>query len=594
MTQTDMHQSLSKAVQAIKKLKMRVKELEAGHAAHADIAIVGIGSRFPKGVVSSTDFWNVLESETHVISPIPESRWDTQAFYDAEPGTLGTFNTQFGGFIDGVDQFDPDYWGISGDEARTMDPQQRLLLDVSDEALQDGGFSAASIRGSNTGVFIGMGSDKIDYLWLQSDDYKQFNQYTGTGNAHNGASGRLSYMFGVHGPSLTVDTACSSALTALHHACQSLSDGSCGMAICGGVSLILSPSVFIQCSQMQLLSPDGLCKAFDRSADGFGRSEGCGVLILKRLSDAINDGDYIRAVIKGSGLAHNGRSNGLTAPSHIGQELAMKQALKSAEIDADTLGYMEAHGTGSPMGDAIEMQAILSVYGQHNRQMPLYVGSVKSNFSHGEASSGIASIIKVVLSFEKQIIPKHLHFHELHSNISLDKRIAQIPTTAIPWPSSHDRRYAGVNSFGWSGQNAHVLLSDVQHDSSLGTPSLRSDTYVLPLSAKSPEMLAMLIERFLLFLQHTTADIYDICYKASVRGNHFQYRVCAVGNNVTELIESLSDPSSISVNTDVPFSETIDAYLNGKHVSWNEIYQIPGRYVSLPAHTGIKSSYWIS
>ncbi|UUA73396.1 type I polyketide synthase [Cellvibrio sp. QJXJ] len=530
-------ESLRKALQVIQKLKKKVQSLEE------PIAIIGVGCRFPGDAGNAEEYWRNLVQGIDCVDRIPESRWDVDAYYDQQPGVVGKFNTRFGAFINDVDHFDADFFGISVQEASTMDPQQRVLAEVAVEALQDAGQVVEDLSATRTGVYIGMGSDKVDYLWMQPRDYSQINKYSGVGNAHNGASGRLSYMFNLQGPSLTIDSACSSSLVALHLAIKALRQGECDLALVGGVSLMLSPLVHVMCGQMQLLSEDGRCKSFSSDADGFGRGEGAGLIIIKRLSDAERDNDKIYAVINGSAVNHNGKSNGLTAPSQLAQEQVMRDAIQSAKgIDPKDVSYIEAHGTGSGIGDAMEIEAIKTVFGASKTdvEQACFLGTVKGNMGHLEAAAGVSSVIKVALALHNRKIPPQINFKSLHSSINLTNSRFSVATEAMDWPAGDAPRAAGVSAFGWSGQNAHIILQEYVKKNQPSDRKRTEDICLLPISAKTDKALIALAKRYLKLLEKNDVDFNSVSYSAAVARDHYPYRICVRGNNGKSAAASLT------------------------------------------------------
>ncbi|MEM9491151.1 MAG: polyketide synthase, partial [Myxococcota bacterium] len=436
---------LHRAIMLLEKAEKRLAEVE-GHA-REPIAIVGMGCRFPGGGDTPQQFWQMLENGVDAIRKIPAERWQHRAderFRDAA----------WAGLLDGTEEFDPEFFGIAPREAKKLDPQQRLLLEVSWEALENAGIPADGLAESRTGVFVGIST--LDYRErLVVGGFEYLDNYSFTGNMLNTAAGRLSYVLGLQGPCLSVDTACSSSLVALHLACQSLRTGESSMALAGGVNRILSPHTMYMLSQIQALSPDGRCRTFDARANGFVRGEGCGVLVLKRLSDAQRDGDTIWAQIRGSAVNQDGRSSGLTAPNVLSQKALLSEALENARISAADVGYVEAHGTGTPLGDPIELDALTATIGRAADGAPTCpIGSVKTNIGHLEAAAGIAGVIKVVLALQHETIPRHLNFKTLNPRISLDDTRFVIPTRAMPWQRGERSRIAGVSSFGLSGTNA--------------------------------------------------------------------------------------------------------------------------------------------
>ena len=509
------------------------------------IAIIGIGCRFPGGANNPEAFWRLLRDGVDAISEVPAERWDVNAFYDPDPTIPGKISTRWGGFLEYVDQFDASFFGISPREAVSMDPQQRLLLEVAYEGLEDAGQRLDRLAGSRTGVFIGICSS--DYSWFQLADPDRIDAYTSSGWAHSVASGRLSYLLDLQGPSVAIDTACSSSLVAVHLACQSLRNQECHLALAGGVNLILSPLLTISFSKFGMMAADGRCKTFDARANGFVRGEGCGVVVLKRLSNALADGDNILALIRGSATNQDGRSNGLTAPNVLSQQAVIRQALDNAGVAPSQVTYIEAHGTGTSLGDPIEVEALTDVYGQPSTERrPCAIGSVKTNIGHLEAASGIAGLIKGVLALQHETIPPHLNFQRLNPNISLENTPFVIPTACLPWSSATEQRIAGVSSFGFSGTNAHVILEAASQG--LVTPQPVEETatsraLLLPLSARSAEALRALAgsHRDLFAAKASDAEksLQNVCYTASVRRTHHDYRLAIVGRSREELSQRL-------------------------------------------------------
>ncbi|MGQ3004304.1 MAG: beta-ketoacyl synthase N-terminal-like domain-containing protein, partial [Hydrogenophaga sp.] len=356
-------------------------------------------------------FWRLMRDGVDAIGPTPADRWDMDALYDADPEVPGRIATRQGGFLGPVDQFDAGFFGIAPREAQGMDPQQRLLLEVSWEALENAGQAPDRLEGSRTGVYVGVTASDYAYMQLMSGDRSLLDAHFTSGMAHSIVSGRLSYLLGLQGPSLTLDTACSSSLVAVHLACQALRAGECDRALTGAVNLILTPEMNINFSRARMMAADGRCKTFDAEADGYVRGEGCAVLVLRRLSDALAQGDRVLAVVRGSALNQDGRSGGLTAPNGPAQEAVLRAALASARVPASAIGYVEAHGTGTPLGDPIEVGALGAVLGEgRSAAQPLPIGSVKTNIGHLEAAAGMAGVIKVVLAMQRREIPPHLHF----------------------------------------------------------------------------------------------------------------------------------------------------------------------------------------
>lgn len=506
------------------------------------IAIIGIGCRFP-GAKNPEAFWQLLCDGVDAITEIPANRWDLRELYDPDPDKPGKMNSRCGGFLQQVDQFDPHFFGISPREAAAMDPQQRLLLEVAWEALEDAGQVRSHLSGTRTGVFVGI-SNNNDYSQMRPDFSSQLGNYDLTGNALNIAAGRLSYLFNFRGPSMAIDTACSSSLVAVHLAIQSLLNKESTLALAGGVNLILSPTGHIGLTKLKALSPDDRCKTFDAEANGYVRSEGAGFVVLKPLSKALADSDPIYALIRGSAVNHDGRAKGLTVPYGPAQEALIRQALDNAGVAPAQISYIEAHGTGTPLGDPIEAIALGSVLAT-DRPTGSYcaVGAVKSNIGHLEAASGIASLIKVALSLKHQQIPPSLHFQKPNPYIPFDTLPLRVQQTLEPWPQGSSPALAGVSSFGFAGTNAHVVLEGapqgvLEHEESL------SSAYLLPLSAHSPEALQSLAQAYQNFLIDKDPDaalLRDICYTASVRRSHHDHRLALSVHSIAEVRERLQD-----------------------------------------------------
>ncbi|OAD24132.1 beta-ketoacyl synthase [Candidatus Thiomargarita nelsonii] len=440
-----------------------------------------------------------------------------------------------------MDSFDAHFFGISPREAMSMDPQQRLLLEVSWNALENANLVPAQLSGSSTGVFVGISSMEYGALSLLTGDPDRIDAYYGTGGSLGVAAGRLSYVLGLTGPSLIVDTACSSSLVTTHLACQSLRLDECDLALVGGVNLIYGPETYINFSKARMLSPDGRCKTFDAAADGYGRGEGCGVIVLKRLSDAQRDGNNILAQIRGSAVNQDGPSGGLTVPNGPSQEKVIRQALDRSGIKPGQVSYIEAHGTGTVLGDPIEVNSLNNVFGSaHSRENPLIVGSVKSNIGHLESAAGIAGLIKVVLSLQHKEIPPHLHFKQPNPQIDWEEIPIVVPTSLQPWLVG-ERRIAGLSSFGFSGTNAHIIIEEAPPIQVQVSERERA-TLLLTLSAKTKNALADLASRYVdYFSQEETATIADICYTANVGRTHFENRLAVVGNSREEIKQKLSE-----------------------------------------------------
>lgn len=513
------------------------------------IAIIGIGCRFP-GANTPHAFWRVLRDGVDAISEVPADRFDLEVFFDPNPAMPGKINTRWGGFLDQVDQFDPRFFGISPREAARMDPQQRLLLELTWEALEDGGQVRERLAGTQTGVFVGISNN--DYGRRQLRDLCGIDAYAGTGNALSIAANRISYVFDFRGPSMAIDTACSSSLVAVHLACCSLRAGESTLALAGGVNLILSPAVTISFTKAGAMAPDGRCKTFDARANGYVRSEGAGLVVLKLLSRALADGDPIYAVIRGSAVNQDGRSNGLMAPNPLAQQAVLREAYRRAAVSPGDVQYVEAHGTGTFLGDPIEAKALGAVLALDRLPgRPCALGSVKTNIGHPEAAAGIAGLIKVALALKHHEIPPSLHFQEPNPLIPFDDLRLRVQTTLGPWPAASGPALAGVSSFGFGGTNAHVVLETAprltaemhaergaENREMFGQPQ---SAYLLPLSAHSSQALESLARAYREFLTipEPTVSLHDLGYTASVRRSHHDYRLAVTGNSPAQLAEGL-------------------------------------------------------
>jgi acyl transferase domain-containing protein len=427
--------SLSPVKQALLALQSMQAKLDAlEHAKREPIAIIGMGCRFPGGADSLEAFWRLLSDGVDAIAEVPANRWDVEAYYDPDPDAPGKIYTRKGGFLTRVDDFNPQFFGISAREAATLDPQQRLLLEVSWEALETANQAPERLLNSLTGVFVGICSNDYNKMIWETGGAAQVDAFCATGNALSVAAGRLSYILGLKGPSLAVDTACSSSLVAVHLACQHLRQRECNMALAGGVHLLLSPESSVAFARTRMLDPDGYCKTFDATANGYVRGEGCGVIVLKRLSDALANKDNILGVIRGSAVNHNGRSSSLVAPNGPSQQALIRKALESGGVEPSQVSYIEVQGTGTALGQPIEVEALGAVFGKHRSpDAPLTIGSVKTNIGHLEAASGIASIIKVILALQHGEIPPHLHFKQPNPYINWDELRVKVPTERMPW-----------------------------------------------------------------------------------------------------------------------------------------------------------------
>ncbi|MEJ8642032.1 type I polyketide synthase [Streptomyces sp. MS1.HAVA.3] len=423
---------------------------------HEPIAVVGVGLRLPGGIDSPDAFWRLLRDGVDAVTEVPRERWDADALYHPEAATPGRSVSKWGSFLDRIDAFDASFFDISPREADAIDPQQRLLLEVAWEAFERAGMPAESLRGSRTGVMVGISND--DYGRWQAADPAAGGPYTNTGSAWSIAANRISYFFDLLGPSLAVDTACSSSLVAVHLAVQSLRSGESDTVLAGASNLVLSPVVGVNFSASGAVSPTGRCHTFDSRADGMVRGEGVGAVVLRRLSDALRDGQPVLAVIRGSAVNQDGRTNGLMAPGPAAQTAVVRQAWSNAGVSAAEIGLVEAHGTGTPLGDPIEIGALKEAFGPSSAAGTCALGAVKSNLGHLEAAAGLAGLVKAVLCVQHGEIPGNLHFDRLNPRIDLTGSPFFVPTGTSAWPLPGGSRIAGVSSFGFGGTNAHVVV----------------------------------------------------------------------------------------------------------------------------------------
>ena len=528
------------ALAALRKMRAKLEALERRHA--EPLAIIGIGCRVPGGVTDAEDYWELLENGRHAVRKVPAERWDSDKYFDPDPKAPGKIYTCWGGFIDGIDQFDAPFFGIAAAEARRMSPPQRLFLEVSWEALEAAGISPKSLARTRTGVFVGATTN--DYLQLQTKVQSEddIDAYVATNNTLNVIAGRVSYTLGLQGPSMAIDTACSSSLVAIDRACRSLRDGESDLVITGGVNLIITPDTFISASKWGMLARDGRCKTFDAAADGFVRGEGCGVVIIKRLSDAQAAGDRILAVIRGTAVNQDGPSSGLSVPSALAQEAVIREALANAGVEPDEVSYVEAHGTGTSLGDPIEVEALGRALAERDkRTVPLLIGSVKTNLGHLEAAAGVTGLIKVVLSLQHHAIPPHLHLEKLSEHIAWERYAIEVPTQLRHWEPINGRRVAGVSSFGFSGTNAHVVLEEAPGVTGAES-ALERPYHLLTISAKTVEALGDQMKAYRARLQRGDEErLADLCYTANVGRAHFGQRVIVGGETRAEVSAKLAN-----------------------------------------------------
>ncbi|MCA9140353.1 MAG: acyltransferase domain-containing protein, partial [Planctomycetales bacterium] len=522
------------------------------------IAIVGIGCRFPGQCNDPESFWRLLESAQDAITMTPKDRWNLEKYYAPGHARPGKTQSKWGGYIDGIDEFDPQLFGISPREAACMDPQQRMLLETAYRAIEDAGVPIESLAGQPISVHVGISGIDYSVASLSHQDRGVIGPYSNTGGSSSIAANRISYCFDLRGESIAVDTACSSSLIATHLACQSLQNQANKMALAGGVNALIMPDFYVAFSQLGVLSPDGRCKTFDASANGYVRSEGAGMVLLKRLDDAIVDGDSIYAVIHGSATNQDGRTKGLTVPSQSAQQVLIETALATAGVRGHDISYVEAHGTGTPIGDPIEARAIARCYGRLGADA-CRIGSVKTNIGHLEAGAGIASVIKVALAMTHRKIPAHLNYQTPNPQIDFDQFGLRVPTSTQAWDAKR-QRMAGINGFGYGGANVHLILGEAPASSG-DAPSARQnvqnqfdhspiqvapadamlapDVMMLPISAHDSAALGRTAGRWANWLIPNNDSIADVVANACHRRSHHDWRAAVVGNNRGELAEQL-------------------------------------------------------
>ena len=525
-------------------LKNARGKLEASERARTEpIAIVGMGCRFPGGANNPELFWQLLRQNHNAVTDVPEDRWNIDAYYDPNPDVPGKINTRKAAFLDvSLSEFDPQFFEIAPREAKNLDPQQRLLLETSWEAIENAGIAADKLKGNKTGVFVGINTTDYGQLMVQGNGITDLDAYSFTGTTMSVAAGRLAYLLGLQGPTLALDTACSSSLVALHLACQSLRNQECYSAIAGGVNLMLSPQTSVILTKMRALAPDGRCKTFEAAADGYGRGEGCGVVVLKRLSEALTDGDSILAVIRGSAINHDGCSSGLTVPNGLAQQALIQEALKNGKLQPNDIDYVEIHGTGTALGDPIEIEALGEVLSADRLpEDPLMLGSLKRNIGHLEAAAGIAGLIKIVLMLQHRTLLGTGKLGELNPTVDWEHLPIALPQENCNWKiETGQKRLAGLSSFGMSGTNAHLILEEAPQVSST---EVEQDCpfHLLTLSTKTEAALPALAKHYANYFEaYPDASLADVCFTAHVGRAHFPFQLATLGQSSAQLAQQLN------------------------------------------------------
>jgi acyl transferase domain-containing protein/acyl carrier protein len=545
------------------------------HAGREPLAIVGIGCRLPGGADSAKSLWNLLCSETDATRDVPETRWHAARYHDPNPSKVGKIVTRRGGFLSEIDQFDPQFFGISPREAHSLDPQQRLLLHATWEALEDAGIPADSLAGTNVGVFVG--GFTLDYQLLQNQGRTsryRFKSHSATGMMMTMLANRISHAFDFRGPSMTIDTACSGSLVAVHLAAQSIWNGESEVALAGGVNIMIGPNTAIAESKSGFLSPQGRSRAFDDSADGYARGEGGAIVVIKPLLRALGDGDDIYAQILGTAVSQDGHTDGITVPREEAQEAAIRTALRRAGVDPTEVGYVEAHGTGTPVGDPIEMRALANALTSDRQPTnPLLIGSVKTNIGHLEAGAGVAGLIKAALVVKHGYIPANLHLQTPTRHVSLAELKIDVPGTGRPFPH-YERRIVGVNSFGFGGTNAHVVLAESTAPARGSAADNRAPQRpsVLPFSARSEEALVATAGQLADHLAtHPDVTLSQLGYTLGQRRTHLNHRHTVIADTIAEAREqlrALGDGGQIATGRVIPTVPRLAFVCTGMGPQW--------------------------
>lgn len=583
---------------------------------HGDIAVIGMACRFPQAPDLDA-FWQLLSEGRDVVTEIPIERWDWRECFDEHPDAAGKHYNRWGGFLDKVDQFDPFFFHVSPKEAILMDPQQRLFLETVWRTLEHAGYAGDALSGQEVGVFAGCTNNHYVTRYQLINEAED-HYIAAIGNWNAVLPNRVSYFLNLQGPSMLVDTLCSSTLVAVHLACDSLRRGECTTAIAGGVNLVLAPDHFIGASKLKAHAPDGRCKAFDHRANGFTSGEGVGAVFLKPLAAALIDGDAVYGVIKGSAFNHDGRTNGLMAPNPQSQTRVIRRALRAANVSAKSISYVECHGTGTALGDPMEIDGLSRAFADDNvEKASCAIGSVKTNIGHLEAAAGAAGLIKLLLALGHRQLPASLHYQRANPLIQFDDTPFYVNTALTPWRAPGVLR-AGISSFGLSGVNAHMILEEAPM---ITTAPVAMSCYLLPISARSQNSLRELINRYRVYLERRSSiDLRDLCWTASTGAGQFAHRVVFIGASRQELIDALggfslnkgvsdekaqrifsalsthaSSTGDTLVGTNDPWLCAAQSYTAGQPVDWSSLYNTPrARRVPLPPYPFERARYWAS
>ncbi|HEX4310703.1 MAG TPA: SDR family NAD(P)-dependent oxidoreductase [Acidobacteriaceae bacterium] len=594
MTPANHDELMEHARRIIRDLRTRLADAEAQRRPEP-IAIVGMAFRFPGAGSDPDQLWKMIAEGRDAVTSVPPDRWNADIFFAPDPASPGKTNTTRAAFLEDVRRFDAAFFDITPREAARMDPQQRLFMETAWWALEDAALPREQIAGSDTGVFVGVHNLSCDYQSMQFDQLDSLDAYSATGTAHDMIAGRLAYWLDLHGPALAVNTACSSSLAAVHLACRSLRAGDCTTALAAGVNLLLTPDSTVAASQLQLLSPDGHCRPFDSRADGMGRGEGCGVVVLKKLSAARQSGDRVLAVIRGSAMNQDGRTNGLTAPNGLAQQRVLLRALAEAGVQPADVGYIETHGTGTALGDPVEVEAIASVFGGPTRPSACTLGALKANLGHLEGAAGVAGLIKTVMVLRHRWLPPVANLQQLNPHLAVEGTGLEIPRAGKAWAASNHLRIAGISSFGWSGTNVHVVLEE----SPTANDKINAKgPWPILISAQTAAALKELAEAFADRLDSSSAaELPSISYTSTVRRTHHSFRMAVLGSDPQEcarqLRQRLNPAQMRDASREVRPDKRLALWESGGEVDWAVFFPEPVEVVDLPRYPFQGKEYWL-